>query len=47
MTQDWKKFHSQEYFEYFNKINWDQNLQLNKNSANVSFNNYLDTMGFF
>ena len=26
----------------FNITNWDENLQLNKNSVNVSFNNYLD-----
>ena len=42
MNHNWKNFNSQEYLEDFNKTNWDENLQLNKNSVNVSFNNYLD-----
>ena len=31
MTHDWKNFNSQECLEDFNKKNWDENLQLNKN----------------
>ena len=44
MTHDQKNFNSQGFLEDFNKTNWDKNLQLNKNSVNVSFNNYLDTI---
>ena len=44
MTHDWKNFNSQEFLEDFNKTNWDKNLQLNKSSVIVSFNNYLDTI---
>ena len=31
MTHDWKNFNSQECLEDFNKKNWHENLQLNKN----------------
>ena len=41
-THDWKNFNSHKFLEEFNITNWDENLQLNKNSVNVSFNNYLD-----
>ena len=44
MTHDRKNFNSQEFLEDFHKTNWDENLQLNKNIVNVSFNNYLDTI---
>ena len=47
MNHDWKNFNGQEFLKDFNKTNWDENLQLNKNSVNVSFNNCLDTINTF
>ena len=44
MTHYLKNFNSQEFLECFNKTNWNENLQLNKNSVNISFNKYLDNI---
>ena len=44
MIHDWKNLNGQIFLEDFHKTNWDENLQINKNNVNVSFNNYLDTI---
>ena len=44
MTHDWKNFNSQVFLEDFNQTNLAENLQLNKDSVNVSIDNYLDTI---
>ena len=47
ISHDWEKFNNQSFLEDFEKINWNQVLQLNKLNANITFENYLDTVNTF
>ena len=41
---DWENFNNQSFLEDFEKIKWNQALQLNQDSVNITFENYLNTM---
>ena len=41
---DWEKFNNQSFLDDFEKINWNQVLQLNQNNVNITFENYLNTV---
>ena len=43
MFYDWENFNDQSFLEDFEKINWDQKLQLNQDNVNITFENYLNT----
>ena len=43
MFYDWENFNDQSLLEDFEKINWDQVLQLNQDNVNITFENYLNT----
>ena len=43
ISHDRKKFNNQSFHQDFEKINWNQVLQLNQNSDNIIFENYLNT----
>ena len=44
MSHDWEHFNNQLFLADFEKINWNQVLQLNQNNVNLIFDNYLNTM---
>ena len=44
ISHDWEKFNTQSFLQDFEKINWNQVLQLNKNHVNTTFENYLNTV---
>ena len=39
--KDWKNFNNQSFFKNFEKINWNQVLELNQDHVNINFENYL------
>ena len=43
ISHDWEKFNNQSFLQDFEKINWNQVLQLNQNNVNITFENYLNT----
>ena len=44
ISHDWEKFNNQSFLQGFEKINWNQVLQLNQNNINITFENYLNTV---
>ena len=44
MFHDWENFNNQSFREDFEKINWNQVLQLNQDNVNITFENYLNTV---
>ena len=44
ISHDWEKFNNQSFLQDFEKINWNQVLQLNQNNVNITFENYLNTV---
>ena len=44
ISHDWEKFNNQSFLKDFEKINWNQVLQLNQNNVNTTFENYLNTV---
>ena len=44
ISHDWDKFNDQPFLQDFEKINWNQVLQLNQNNVNITFENYLNTV---
>ena len=44
ISHDWEKFDNQSFLQDFEKINWNQVLQLNQNNVNITFENYLNTV---
>ena len=44
MSHDWEYFTNHLFLADFEKINWNQILQLNQNNVNLIFDNYLNTM---
>ena len=44
ISHEWEKFNNQSFLENFEKINWNQVLQLNKENVNITFENYLNTV---
>ena len=44
ISHDWKKFNNQSFHQDLEKINWNQVLQLNQNTVNIIFGNYLNTV---
>ena len=44
ISHDWEKFDNQSFLQDFEKINWNQVLQLNQNNVNIAFENYLNTV---
>ena len=44
ISHDWEKFNNQSFLEGFEKINWNQVLQLNQDNVNITFENYLNTV---
>ena len=43
ISHDWEKFNNQSFLQDFEKINWNQALQLHQNNVNITFENYLNT----
>ena len=41
---DWENFNNQSFLEDFEKINWNQVLQLNQDNVNITFEIYLNTV---
>ena len=44
ISHDWEKLNNQSFLQDFEKINWNQVLQLNQNNVNITFENYLNTV---
>ena len=44
ISHDWEKFNNQSFLQDFEKINWNQVLQLNQNNVNITLENYLNTV---
>ena len=44
ISHDWEKFGNQSFLQDFEKINWNQVLQLNQNNVNITFENYPNTL---
>ena len=44
ISHDWENFNNQSFLQDFEKINWNQVLQLNQNNVNITFENYLNTV---
>ena len=44
MFHDWENFNNQSFLEDFEKINWNQVLQLNQDNVNITFEIYLNTV---
>ena len=44
ISHDWEKFDNQSFLEGFEKINWNQVLQLNQHNVNITFKNYLNIL---
>ena len=42
--ENWEKFNNQTFFEYFEKLNWNQFLQLYQDNVNITFESYLNPM---
>ena len=43
ISYDWENF-NKSFLQDFEKINWNQVLQLNQNNVNITFENYLNTV---
>ena len=44
ISHDWENFNNQSFLQDFEKINWNQALQLNQNNVNITLENYLNTV---
>ena len=44
ISHDQEKFNGQSFLEDFEKINWNQVLQLNQDNVNITFKTYLNTV---
>ena len=44
ISYDWEKFNNQSFLQDFEKIKWNQVLQLNQNNVKITFENYLSTV---
>ena len=42
ISHDWEKFNNQSFLQNFEKINWNQVIQLSQNNVNATFENYLN-----
>ena len=46
ISHDWEKFNNQSFLQDFEKINWNQVLQLNQDNVKITFEDYLNTEYF-